>query len=65
MKKQKKKNIYASALKYEAMYNKGVEAICLAIDPNIYVTESTAWCWIEENENDKKACKEMLKKIGY
>lgn len=60
-----KKNVYAAALKYEAMDYYGIEKICHAIDPNGYESESTAWCWIEMNEDNDRALKAMLRKIGY
>ena len=59
------KNVYASALKYEAMYNDGIEKICKAINPTGYVSEGTAWVWIERNEKNTKALKSMLKVLGY
>ncbi len=60
-----KKNVYESALKHEAIHYDGIDKICHAIDPNGYVSESTAWCWIEENEGNNRALKAMLRKIGY
>lgn len=61
----KKKNVYLAALKHEAMYNEGIESICHAIDPCGYVSESNAWCWIEQNEENNKALKAMLREIGF
>ena len=60
-----KKNPYATALKYEAMYNDGIEAICRAINPTGFVSENIAWMWIERNEKNNKALKGMLKILGY
>jgi hypothetical protein len=58
-------SVYVAAIKYEISRATGVGKICRAIDPNDRVSESIAWNWFEKNQNNEKAIKEMLKKIGY
>ena len=58
-------NVYVAAIKYEISRATGIGKICRAIDPNDRVSESIAWNWFEKSQNNEKAIKDMLKKIGY
>lgn len=61
-----KKNVYISALKYELSHYDAIEKVCQIIGkPDAILPESEAWCWLERHEDDIKAIKSMLKKLGY
>lgn len=60
---KKKKNVFVSAFYHAINSDNGVEKICWALGSE-YVTESTAYCWIEEPRTEKEIVA-MLRKIGY
>jgi len=57
------KSVYLAALKHEATYYGGIDKICEAAGKKS--SESNAWVWIEQHENNEPELKKMLRKIGY
>ncbi|MCQ2562002.1 MAG: hypothetical protein MJ158_00035 [Alphaproteobacteria bacterium] len=57
------KNIYLAALGYEIATGTGIEKICKALRSK-YITESTAYCWIEDGRTEREIVT-LLRKIGY
>ena len=58
-----KKNIYLAALANAINTREGLENICLVLGCE-YVSESTAYCWIEDGRTEREIVT-MLRKIGY
>lgn len=59
--KKQAKNVYESALLRELTTDRGIQAICKAIDEK-YVTESTAWCWYEQGRLNCNVVKHIREK---
>lgn len=58
-----KKNIYLAALAHAISTDSGLDKICWALGCE-YVSESNAYCWLEEGRTEKEIVT-MLRKIGY
>lgn len=60
---KKKKNLFVAAYYAAINSENGIEKICWALGSE-YISESTAYCWIEEEHTEKEIV-DMLRKIGY
>ncbi len=58
-----KKNIYLAALADAINSGGGLDKICWALGCE-YVSESNAYCWLEEGRTEREIVT-MLRKIGY